>query len=61
MHTSRALSNADFEIRADGARATVDDVLPGFDEHTRLGIVITQRRRRGGRQHADPRGGDGVL
>jgi hypothetical protein len=42
MHTSRALSSDDFEIRADGARATVNDVLPGFDEHTRLGIVITQ-------------------
>jgi hypothetical protein len=42
MHTSRALSSGDFEIRLDGARATVDDVLPGFDEHTRLGIVITR-------------------
>jgi hypothetical protein len=42
MHTSRALSSDDFEIRADGARATVNDLLPGFDEHTRLGIVITQ-------------------
>jgi hypothetical protein len=42
MHTSVALSSDDFEIRADGDRATVGDVLPGFDEHTRLGIVITQ-------------------
>lgn len=42
MHTSRALTSDDFEIIADGAQATVDDVLPDFDEHTRLGIVITQ-------------------
>jgi hypothetical protein len=42
MHTSRALSSGDFEIRADGDRVTVDDILPGFDEHTRLGIVITR-------------------
>jgi hypothetical protein len=42
MHTSRALSSGDFEIRTDGERATVGDVLPGFDEHTRLGIVITR-------------------
>ena len=42
MHTSRALTSGDFEIRADGARATLDDILPGLDEHTRLGIVITQ-------------------
>ena len=42
MHTSQALSSDDFEIRVDGDRATVDDVLPGFDENTRLGIVITR-------------------
>ena len=42
MHTSRALSSGDFEICADGRPATVDDLLPGFDEHSRLGIVVTQ-------------------
>jgi hypothetical protein len=42
MHTSRALSSGDFTIRADGRAATLDDVLPEFDEHSRLGIVVTQ-------------------
>jgi hypothetical protein len=42
MHTSRALSSGDFEIRADGDPATIEDLLPGFDEHTRLGIVVTR-------------------
>jgi hypothetical protein len=42
MHTSRALSSGDFAIRADGRAATLDDLLPEFDEHSRLGIVVTQ-------------------
>jgi hypothetical protein len=42
MHTSRALSSGDFTIRADGCAATLDDLLPAFDEHSRLGIVVTQ-------------------
>jgi hypothetical protein len=42
MHTSRALSSDDFQIRVDGGQATVEDLLPGFDEHARLGIVVTQ-------------------
>jgi hypothetical protein len=40
MHTSQALSSGDFEIRVGGGPATVDDLLPGFDEHARLGIVV---------------------
>lgn len=40
MHTSRALSSSDFEIHADGGAATIDDLLPGFDERARLGIVV---------------------
>jgi hypothetical protein len=42
MHTSRVLSGSDFEITVDGCPAAVADVLPGFDEHARLGIVVTQ-------------------
>jgi hypothetical protein len=42
MHTSRALSSGDFTICADGRPATVDDLLPDFNEHSRLGIVVTQ-------------------
>jgi hypothetical protein len=42
MHTSRALSSRDFEIRADARAATLGDLLVDFDEHSRLGIVVTQ-------------------
>ncbi len=42
MHTSRALSSGDFEIQANGGQVTIDDLLPGFDEHARLGIVVTR-------------------
>jgi hypothetical protein len=42
LHTSRALSSADFRITVAERPATLDDVLPGFDEHDRLGVVITQ-------------------
>jgi RNase P protein component len=42
MHTSRTLSSDAFEIRVDGGRATVADLLPGFDEHARLGIVVSK-------------------
>ncbi len=42
MHTSQALSTADFQITLDGRAARLSDVLPGFDEHARLGVVVTQ-------------------
>jgi hypothetical protein len=42
VHTSRALSSTDFSITVAGRPATLADVLPGFDEHARLGIVVTQ-------------------
>jgi hypothetical protein len=42
VHTSRDLSSADFRITVSGRPATVDAVLPGFDEHDRLGVVITE-------------------
>jgi hypothetical protein len=40
MHTSQALSSGDFTIHVDGRPGSLDDLLPGFDEHARLGIVI---------------------
>jgi hypothetical protein len=40
MHTT-GLRGHDFDIRAGGTPATIDDVFPGFDEDDRLGIVIT--------------------
>lgn len=42
MHTSHVLSSGDFQITVDGRPASLADVLPGFDEHTRLGIVVTE-------------------
>ncbi len=40
MHTT-GLRSHDFRIEIAGAPAGVEDVFPGFDEHDRLGIVIT--------------------
>jgi hypothetical protein len=40
VHTT-ALRSHDFRIEIDRAPAAVPDVFPGFDEHDRLGIVIT--------------------
>jgi hypothetical protein len=42
MHTSHVLSSGDFQITADGRPASLAELLPGFDEHTRLGIVVTE-------------------
>jgi hypothetical protein len=42
MHTSAALTSEDFRIVISGRPATLDAVLPGLDEHDRLGIVITE-------------------
>lgn len=40
MHTT-GLRSHDFQLGIAGAAASLEDVLPGFDEHDRLGIVIT--------------------
>jgi len=40
MHTTR-LRSAEFAITVDGRPAAIGDVLPGFDVHDRLGVVIT--------------------
>jgi hypothetical protein len=40
MHTSRELDSAAFEIRIDGAPATVADLFPDFRDVDRLGIVV---------------------
>jgi hypothetical protein len=39
MHTT-ALRSEQFQITVDGHPARIEDVLPGFTEHDRLGIVI---------------------
>lgn len=40
MHSSTELKSEDFEILVAGEPASVADLLPGFEEHTRLGIVV---------------------
>lgn len=42
MHTT-VLRSDEFAITVDGRPASLGDVLPGFDEHDRLGIVIHDR------------------
>ena len=40
MHSSRELRSASFAITVDGDPAAVADVLPGFRDGDRLGIVV---------------------
>jgi hypothetical protein len=40
MHTAEELEEATFAVVLDGRPAAVGDLLPGFDEHDRLGIVV---------------------
>lgn len=40
MHTTRDLRGSSFAIRVDGRPAALADVLPGFGEHDRLGVVV---------------------
>jgi hypothetical protein len=40
MHTAEELSSPAFAVRVDGRTATLNDVLPGFGEHDRLGVVV---------------------
>ena len=40
MHSSRELRSSSFHIAIDGAPATIRDLLPGFEDRDRLGIVV---------------------
>lgn len=40
MHTAEELKEATFAVEIDGRRSRASDLLPGFDEHDRLGIVV---------------------
>jgi hypothetical protein len=40
MHSSKQLSTESFALTLDGRPATLDDALPGFHAHDRLGIVV---------------------
>jgi hypothetical protein len=40
VHSTRELASSSFRIEVDGEHATVDDVLPGFSDADRLGVVV---------------------
>lgn len=42
MHSSTALRSEDFEVIIDGRRAGIGELLPGFEEASRLGVVVRQ-------------------
>jgi hypothetical protein len=42
MHSSRELRSSSFEIEVAGRRAGVEDLFEGFDEHDRLGVVMSR-------------------
>lgn len=53
MHSSTELDSFSFEVEVNGASATIDDLLPGFREHDRLGVVV--------RLHCGAVGASGLL
>jgi hypothetical protein len=60
VHTT-SLRAHDFELTVDGEPGTVETLFEGFDEHDRLGVVITADHGAGDprrRRRADP---DGVV
>ncbi|WP_191567471.1 hypothetical protein [Metabacillus idriensis] len=42
MHTIETLSYADFDFAIDGHKASLEDILPGFNEKDRIGVVVRQ-------------------
>lgn len=42
MHSSTALRSEDFEVIIDGRRAEIGELLPGFEEASRLGVVVRE-------------------
>ena len=42
MHTSTELHRDSFVVSVDGAAATIEDLLPGFSERDRIGIVVDE-------------------
>jgi len=40
VHSSRELRSSSFRIAIDGTPATIDDLLPGFADSDRLGVVV---------------------
>ena len=42
MHSSRELRSSSFEIEVGGAATTLEELFEGFDEHDRLGVVLTR-------------------
>jgi hypothetical protein len=42
MHSSRELRSSSFELRVDGRPARLEDLLAGFGEQDRLGVVMSR-------------------
>jgi hypothetical protein len=42
MHSSQELRSSSFEIAVAGRRARLEDLFEGFDEHDRLGVVMSE-------------------
>lgn len=42
MHSSTELDSRSFEVQVGDAPASIDDLLPGFDERDRLGVVVRE-------------------
>jgi hypothetical protein len=42
VHSARELRSSSFELRLERRPATLSDVLPGFTEHDRVGIVVRE-------------------
>lgn len=42
MHTSSELSDRSFEVRIDDTAGTSRDLFPGFDEHDRIGLIVSK-------------------
>lgn len=42
MHTSSELSDRSFAISIDGVASGLRDLFPGFDEHDRIGLIVSR-------------------
>jgi hypothetical protein len=42
MHSSKELRSSSFEIDVDGRPARIEELFEGFDEHDRLGVVLSE-------------------
>jgi len=53
VHTSSELSEKSFEIKIDDVAGTSSDLFPGFDEHDRIGVVVSSPHGALGASHKE--------